>query len=234
MISALMIPTSNERTMYDLILKATHTRIPVGKMLCLGKNYEKHAREMGGEIPADPVIFIKPRTALLGSGGTVMIPTISHELHHEVELVVVIDRPGRDIPEEEAMEHILGYGVGLDMTLRDLQSTAKQRGEPWAVAKGFDTSAPISEIVLKDQVADPHQLPLRLLVNDQLRQEGSTGDMILSIPRTISYLSRIFTLEHGDCLFTGTPEGVSQVVKGDRLLAEIEGVVSLDVTIGER
>lgn len=220
--------------MYDLILKATHTRIPVGKILCLGKNYEKHAREMGGEIPADPVIFLKPRTALLGSGGTVLIPKLSHELHHEVELVVIIDRPGRDIAEDVAMDHVLGYAVGLDMTLRDVQSQAKKRGEPWAVAKGFDTSAPVSEIVLKDQVADPHQLPLRLTVNSQVRQEGSTQDMILSIPHIISYLSQIFTLEHGDCIFTGTPEGVAQVVKGDRLVAQIPELASLEVTIGER
>jgi len=220
--------------MHDLILKATHTTLPVGKMLCLGKNYEKHAREMGGEVPADPVIFIKPATALLHGGGTVLIPKISQEMHHEVELVVVIERGGRDIAEERAMEHVLGYAIGLDMTLRDLQSAAKKRGEPWAVAKGFDTSAPISEVVLKDQIADPHDLTLSLKVNDQVRQHGSTRDMILNIPAMISYLSGIFTLERGDCIFTGTPEGVSQVVAGDRLYAEIEGVVALEVTVGAR
>ena len=220
--------------MHDLILKATHTTLPVGKMLCLGKNYEKHAREMGGDVPADPVIFLKPATALLRGGGTVLIPTISHEMHHEVELVVVIDRPGRDIPEESAMDHVLGYAVGLDMTLRDLQSAAKKRGEPWAVAKGFDTSAPISEVVLKEQVADPHDLTLGVSVNGEVRQHGSTRDMILKIPYIISYLSRIFTLERGDCIFTGTPEGVGQVVAGDRLHAELEGIVELDVTVGER
>ncbi len=220
--------------MHDLILKATHTTVPVGKMLCLGKNYEKHAAEMGSDVPPDPVIFMKPSTALLRSGGTVMIPKISNELHHEVELVVVIDRTARDVSEESAMSHVLGYAVGLDMTLRDRQSIAKKRGEPWAVAKGFDTSAPISEVVLRDTIADPHDLTLRLSVNGEVRQLGSTRDMILSIPRIISYLSSIFTLERGDCIFTGTPEGVGQVVAGDRLLAEIDGVVALDVTIGQR
>jgi 2-keto-4-pentenoate hydratase/2-oxohepta-3-ene-1,7-dioic acid hydratase in catechol pathway len=220
--------------MHDLILKATHTTISVGKMLCLGKNYEKHAREMGSDVPADPVIFLKPATALIRSGGMVLIPSISHELHHEVELVVVIDRTARDVSEEEAMNYVLGYAVGLDMTLRDLQSAAKKRGEPWAVAKGFDTSAPISEVVLKESVADPHALTLNLEVNGELRQHGSTADMILSIPRIISYLSRIFTLERGDCIFTGTPEGVGQVVAGDRLKATIEGVAELVVGVGER
>ncbi|MEO5930696.1 MAG: fumarylacetoacetate hydrolase family protein, partial [Candidatus Kapaibacterium sp.] len=189
--------------MHDLILKATHTTLAVGKMLCLGKNYEKHAKEMGGDVPADPVIFMKPATALLRGGGMVMIPTVSHELHHEVELVVVIDRAGKDIPEDDAMSYVLGYAVGLDMTLRDLQSVAKKRGEPWAVAKGFDTSAPISEVFPRDQVADPHALILSLKVNGETRQHGSTGDMILKIPAIISYLSRIFTLERGDCIFTG-------------------------------
>jgi 2-keto-4-pentenoate hydratase/2-oxohepta-3-ene-1,7-dioic acid hydratase in catechol pathway len=220
--------------MHALILKASHTTLPVGKMLCLGKNYEKHAREMGGDVPADPVVFMKPATALLRGGGTILIPAVSSEMHHEVELVVVIGSSGRDIPEERAMEHVLGYAVGLDMTLRDLQSAAKKRGEPWAVAKGFDTSAPISEVVLGEQVADPHDLVLSVSVNGEVRQHGSTRDMILKIPYIISYLSRIFTLERGDCIFTGTPEGVGQVVAGDRLHAELEGIVALDVTVASR
>jgi acylpyruvate hydrolase len=220
--------------MHDLILKATHTTVPVGKMLCLGKNYERHAAEMGSEVPPDPVIFMKPSTALLRGGGTVQIPRISSDLHHEVELVVVIDRVTRDVSEEQAMSHVLGYAVGLDMTLRDVQSVAKKRGEPWAAAKGFDTSAPISEIVLRDSIADPHALTLRLSVNGEVRQLGSTGDMILKIPRIISYLSSIFTLERGDCIFTGTPEGVGPVQPGDRLTAEIDGIVALDVGIGRR
>lgn len=220
--------------MHDLILKATHTTLPVGKMLCLGKNYEKHAKEMGGEVPADPVIFMKPPTALVRSGGMVMIPKVSQELHHEVELVAIIERTARDVSEEQALEYVLGYAVGLDMTLRDLQSAAKKRGEPWTVAKAFDTSAPISEVVLRDQIADPHALTLKLGVNGETRQHGSTADMILKIPAIISYLSRIFTLERGDCIFTGTPEGVGQVVAGDRLHAEIEGIVGLEVGVGER
>ena len=220
--------------MHDLILNPTHTTLAAGKMLCLGKNYEKHAREMGGDVPPDPVVFMKPASALLGGGGTVLIPALSNDCHHEVELVVVIGQTARNVSEEEAMKHVLGYAVGLDMTLRDIQARSKQRGEPWTIAKGFDTSAPVSEVLLADRVADPHALRLSLRVNGELRQQGSTGDMILKIPYIISYLSSIFTLERGDLVFTGTPEGVGPVVDGDRLVAEIDALVSLEVGVGRR
>ncbi|MBC8145004.1 MAG: fumarylacetoacetate hydrolase family protein [bacterium] len=211
-----------------------HTTLPVGKMLCVGKNYEKHAREMGSGVPADPVIFMKPATALVRSGGVVQIPRVSNEMHHELELVVVIGSTARDVSEADAMDCVLGYAVGLDMTLRDLQSTAKTRGEPWTIAKGFDTSAPISEVVAREMVPDPHALALRLTVNGEVRQQGSTRDMILTVPRILSYLSSIFTLERGDVVFTGTPEGVGQVIAGDRLFAEIEGLVAIEVTVSEQ
>ena len=208
--------------------------MPVGKMLCIGKNYEKHAREMGGAVPDDPVIFMKPSTALVRSGGVVQIPTVSREMHHEVELVVVIARTARDVTEDQAMSCVLGYAVGLDMTLRDLQTNAKKNGEPWTIAKAFDTSAPISEVVPAESVIDPHALELRLKVNGEVRQQGTTSDMIRRIPEMISYLSQVFTLERGDCIFTGTPEGVGQVIAGDRLFAEIVGMVTLEVSVADR
>lgn len=220
--------------MHDLILRPSHTTLPVGKMLCIGKNYEKHAREMGGDVPEDPVIFMKPASALVRGGGVVQIPRVSSEMHHELELVVVIGRTARDVTETQAMGAVLGYAVGLDMTLRDLQTKAKQRGEPWAIAKGFDTSAPISEVVPAESVIDPHALTLRLKVNGEVRQQGTTADMIRGIPSMISYLSSIFTLERGDCIFTGTPEGVGQVIAGDRLFAEIVGLVALEVSVADR
>ena len=216
---------------YQLVLASDGSHVPVGKMLCLGKNYALHAKEMGGEAPDEPVIFTKPRTAFLPDGGTVVIPAISENLHHELELVVVIGRRMKDVSEVEALEGVLGYAVGLDMTLRDVQSRAKKRGEPWAVAKGFDTSAPIGSVVLKEQIADPQNLAMKLTVNGELRQSGSTRDMIFGIPFTISYLSRLFTLEPGDCIFTGTPEGVGQVVPGDTLAATVEGLPGLTVHI---
>lgn len=216
---------------YQLVLASDGSRIPVGKMLCLGKNYALHAREMGGDVPDEPVIFTKPRTAFLPNGGSVAIPAISENLHHELELVVVIGTRMKDVSETEAMEGVLGYAVGLDMTLRDVQSRAKKRGEPWAVAKGFDTSAPIGSVVPEEQIANPHNLSMKLTVNGEIRQSGNTRDMIFGIPFTISYLSRLFTLEPGDCIFTGTPEGVGQVFPGDTLAAEIEGIPGLLVNI---
>lgn len=217
--------------MHDLIIRQTHMTIPVGTIYCLGKNFEKHIREMGGTEPTFPVIFIKPRTALVRPGGVIHRPAFSNEMHHEVELVTVIGKRGRNVPAEDAMEIVQGYAVGIDMTLRDVQTIAKQRGEPWAVAKGFDGSAPISDVLLRSEIGDPQSLTLRLSVNGQVRQEGTTGDMILSVPRVIHYLSTIFTLEPGDCVYTGTPEGVGPVEPGDTVRAEIVGHIAAEWSV---
>ena len=205
--------------------------IPVGKILCLGRNYAAHAKEMQAEIPSEPVVFLKPSTALVSEGGTVVIPPFSKELHHEVEMVVVIGREGSRIPRERALEYVAGYAVGLDMTLRDLQVIAKSKGLPWSVAKGFDTSAPVSAAVRRDKVADPHSLKLSLKVNGVVRQQSSTAAMIFPIDAVVSYLSSVFTLEPGDLIFTGTPEGIGPVKPGDLLEAELESVGTLRVHV---
>jgi 5-carboxymethyl-2-hydroxymuconate isomerase len=205
--------------------------LQVGKILCLGRNYPEHIKEMKAETASNPVVFIKPSTALVGSGEHVVIPPISNDVHHEVELVVVIGRDGRDIPVEKSMEHVAGYAVGLDMTLRDVQSDAKKRGLPWSVAKGFDTSAPLSAPVRADQVSDPHALSIELSVNGTVRQSSNTRHMILRIPGIIAYCSTVFSLEAGDLIFTGTPEGVGRVVPGDRIDARIASVGSLTVGV---
>ena len=210
----------------------TGERLPVGKILCLGRNYREHAREMNAEVPAHPVVFLKPSTALLSGGEKILIPPLSHELHYEAEMVVVIGREGKAIPRERAMDHVEGYAVGLDMTLRDLQSEAKKKGLPWSVAKGFDTSAPVSHVVPKDRVDDPHDLKLTLQVNGSTRQQASTGEMIFRIEDIIAHVSQIFTLERGDLIFTGTPQGVGEARTGDTLVASLESVGSLTVTVG--
>ncbi len=197
----------------------------VGKILCLGRNYAEHAKEMNAELPVEPVVFLKPATAIVPDGGTILLPAISNDVHHEVELVVVIGRGGKRIDEAHALEHVAGYAIGLDMTLRDVQSAAKKKGLPWSVAKGFDTSAPLSQVVPASRVPDPQALTIACSVNGTLRQRASTGMMLLSVAKTISYVSTIFTLEEGDLLFTGTPEGVARVVAGDVITAEIEGLV---------
>ncbi len=205
--------------------------LPIGKIICLGRNYPEHIKEMKAETALTPVLFIKPSSAVLSGGGTVLIPPISHDVHHEVELVVVIGRDGRSIPEESAMEHVAGYAVGLDMTLRDVQAEAKKKGLPWSVAKGFDTSAPLSAAVRRAAVHDPHALAIELKVNGAVRQSSDTSHMILRIPAIIAYCSTIFTLESGDLIFTGTPEGVGRVVAGDRIEARIASVGALSVDV---
>lgn len=202
-----------------------------GKVLCIGRNYAKHAAEMKSAVPAEPMVFLKPSTALLASGGAVVLPGLAREVHHEVELVAVIGREGKHIPEAEALPYVAAYAVGLDMTARDLQDLAKQRGHPWAVAKGFDTFAPLGPTADAEAVPDPQDLSIRLTVNGEVRQDGHTGDMIFSVARLIAYCSRIFTLLPGDLLYTGTPEGVGPVYPGDVLEATITGLPPLRVDV---
>jgi len=208
--------------------------VSVGKILCLGRNYAAHAKEMHAESPETPIVFLKPASAVIQSGGTVIIPTISNDLHHEVEMVVVIGKRGTSIPIPQAYHHIDGYAVGLDMTLRDVQAEAKKKGLPWSVAKGFDTSAPVSTIVRREQILDPHNLGISLKVNGELRQHSNTREMIFRVEYLVSYLSSLFTLEPGDLIFTGTPEGVGRVVPGDVLEAELESVGMVRVGVDKK
>lgn len=217
--------------MQTVLVPGIETPLPVGKLLCIGRNYEKHAAEMRSAVPEEPMIFLKPSTAIVRSGGSVVLPTASRDVHHEVELVAVIGRRGRNIPEREAASHVAGYAVGLDMTARDLQARAKEKGHPWSVAKGFDTFAPLGDVVPAAQVPDPSALTVRLRINGVPRQEGHTSDMIFPVARLVAYCSTIFTLEPGDLLYTGTPEGVGPVREGDVLEASIEDwpVLCVDV-----
>lgn len=192
-----------------------------GKLLCIGRNYAEHVREMGdvADLPTEPVVFLKPATALVASGGEIVIPPQSQDVHHEVEIVAVIGRGGKDIPEEQALEHVGAYALGLDMTARDVQRKAKDQRAPWSVAKGFDTFAPLGALTDADAIADPQGLRLQLTVNGEVRQDGHARDMIFPVTFVVSYLSRIFTLEPGDLIYTGTPEGVGPVRPGDVLEA---------------
>jgi 2-keto-4-pentenoate hydratase/2-oxohepta-3-ene-1,7-dioic acid hydratase in catechol pathway len=204
---------------------------PIGKVLCLGRNYADHAREMNSPVPEVPIVFLKPATAVIAGGGAIVIPPFSKDVHHEVEMVVLIGRDGKDIPRSSAFDYVAGYGVGLDMTLRDVQADAKKKGLPWSVAKGFDTSAPVSTIVEKMFVEDPHELDISLKVNGTICQKSNTRNMIFHVDHVVSYLSSIFTLEEGDLVFMGTPEGVGPVRVGDVLEAELSGVSSLRVLV---
>ena len=202
-----------------------------GKLLCIGKNYARHAAEMKSAVPEEPVVFLKPATALIGHGGAVVLPAMSREVHHEVELVVVVGRGGSNISEKDALGHVAAYAVGLDMTARDLQLKAKQKGHPWSVAKGFDTFAPLGDLAPAEAVPDPQALDLRLTINGEVRQAASTSDMVFPVATLIAYCSRIFTLEPGDLLYTGTPEGVGPVEEGDVLEATATGLPLLRVEV---
>lgn len=204
---------------------------PIGKILCIGRNYAEHIKELGNPTPEAPVIFIKPASSVIGEGEAIVIPSDSHDCHHEAELGLLIGRKGKDIPVDRAMDYIAGYGVGIDLTLRDVQGELKKKGLPWEIAKGFDTSCPLSAFVEASQVADPQNLKIRLTVNGEIRQDGNTSMMIHRIPAIISHMSRNFTLDPGDVILTGTPAGVGRIVSGDTLAAEIPGVATLRVSV---
>lgn len=217
--------------MLELTLPSPERVVPAGKLLCIGRNYAKHAAEMKAEVPEEPVVFIKPSTALVGTGGTIVLPARTQEVHHEVELVAIIGRGGKHIPEQKALDHVAAYAVGLDMTARDLQDIAKKKGLPWTIAKGFDTFAPLGPLMPASDVDDPQNLVLHLRINGELRQEGHTRDMLFPVARLIAYCSSIFTLMPGDLLYTGTPDGVGPVQPGDKLEATIDGFPPLRVKV---
>lgn len=204
----------------------------IGTMFCIGRNYAAHAKEMGAQVPEErPLIFIKPPTAYTANGGKVIIPPFSSNLHHEIELVVVIGKDGNNIPIENASEYIAGYAVGVDLTLRDVQTAAKQKGEPWAIAKSFRGSAPISTVVPKEEI-DTQNAELRLYVNGELKQYGNTNAMERSVAQLITTISDIFGLQKGDCIFTGTPEGVAQIPAGATVKAELNNICMVEFTVG--
>jgi 2-keto-4-pentenoate hydratase/2-oxohepta-3-ene-1,7-dioic acid hydratase in catechol pathway len=203
----------------------------VGKIVAVGRNYADHVAEMKAARSDAPVLFFKPPSALVHDGATVRLPADAGEVHHEVELVAVIGKPGRAIARERALEHVLGYAVGLDLTLRTVQAEAKRRGEPWSLAKGFDGAAPVSAVAPRDDIGDGTGLELTLEVNGELRQRCSTSAMLFSVADLIALASRWLTLERGDLLFTGTPAGVGPVHPGDRLEARLDKVGSLSLTV---
>ncbi len=203
----------------------------VGKIACVGKNYLEHAKELGDAIPEKPVIFLKPASSIIFSGEKIIYPEFSKSLHYETELVLLIGKTGKKISKQNALEHIEAYAVGLDMTLRDLQSEAKSKGHPWTISKCFDTSTVLSEFIPKVDVKNPNSLELKLWINGELKQHDNTSNMIYSVEEIIEYLSYYFTLEEGDLVFTGTPKGVGEVKRGDKLIAEISGVGKLKTEV---
>jgi fumarylpyruvate hydrolase len=198
---------------------------PVRRIFCVGRNYAAHAREMGHDPDREaPFFFTKPADAVLTGGADMPYPPATSDLHHELELVVALKSGGADIAEADALRHVWGYGVGLDMTRRDLQGEAKKLGRPWDMGKGFDHSAPIGDLIPAARFPDPTKGKIELKVNGAVRQSSDLSFMIWQVSETIAYLSGLVELAAGDLIFTGTPEGVAACVKGDVLEGSVEGV----------
>ncbi len=207
-------------------------RFPVRRIYCIGRNYAAHALEMGSNLREPPFFFLKPSDAVVrGDDTTIPYPPKTSNFHYEGELVVAIGTGGRDIPEVSANDHIYGYGLGLDMTRRDLQGAARDKGRPWDMGKGFDKSALCGAIVTASKIGHPDKGTIRLKVNGEERQTSDLSDMIWNVPESIAYLSGLVELQSGDLIYTGTPEGVGAVVSGDVIEVHVDGVGDLKVTI---
>jgi len=191
--------------------------ITAQRIFCIGKNYAEHVKEMGGSAPGQPVVFMKPVSCLVPPGETLIMPSHGSSLHHEAEVVVLIGKAGKVISETTAPSHIAGLTLGLDLTLRDVQSDLKQKGWPWEISKAFDSSAPLGTLTTFDDTLPLDNIPFQCLVNGVERQTGNSGEMMFAIPHLIHYLSGIWEMMEGDLIFTGTPAGVGPLQPGDRI-----------------
>ena len=207
-------------------------RFPVNRIYCVGRNYADHAREMGHDPDREPpFFFMKPATSIVTDGKDMQYPSLTQDLHHEIEMVVAIGIGGSNIAPADALNHVWGYGVGLDMTRRDLQGEAKKMGRPWDTGKAFDESAPCASLVPVSQCGHLAKGLINLKVNGVIKQEGDLAMMIWNVPDTIAYLSTLFALEPGDLIFSGTPAGVAAVKKGDVLEGYVAGLPLLKTLI---
>jgi len=212
-------------------IKNSKEEFTIGKIVCVGRNYAEHAKELGNEVPEKPIFFLKPASAIIYSGGEIVYPDYGKELHHEVELVLLIGETVSKANNSQAEKAIVGYGVGLDMTLRDIQDGLKKKGHPWTLAKCFDTSAVISDFILKKDYQLKSDEKLELIVNDVVKQSDTLKSMIFSPAEIVEYISSVMTLEKGDLIFTGTPAGVGKVNRGDKLETRLGEIAQLSCVV---
>jgi fumarylpyruvate hydrolase len=219
----------------SVAVAGTAERFPIRRVFCVGRNYAAHAREMGNDPDREPPFFFsKPADAVVPASGTVPYPTATADLHHEVELVVALGGGGDNIDPARALDLVWGYGVGLDLTRRDMQAVAKNMGRPWDMAKGFDASAPCSPLVPASTLGHPTDKLVWLDVNGQRKQEGNLNELIWTIPEVIAYLSTLVTLAPGDLIYTGTPAGVGQLNPGDVVTGGVADVAEFTLTFGPK
>jgi fumarylpyruvate hydrolase len=224
--TAYVFPAPRQAT---VAVQGSDARFPVRRILCVGRNYAAHRREMGGDDREPPFFFSKPADAVVADGASIAYPSATHDLHHEIELVVCLSGGGADVPTDVALGLVFGYAVGVDLTRRDLQSAAKAKGQPWDSGKAFDNAAPIGAI--RPAAGPPPNGRIQLSVNGAPRQDGQLADMIWDVPEIIAGASRLWRLAAGDLIFTGTPEGVGPLVRGDRVDGAIEDVGALTFTL---
>lgn len=219
----------------SLAISGSQARFPVHRVYCVGRNYEEHAKEMGFTGREPPFFFLKPADAVVpvdaAAEAVVPYPPLTHNLHHEIELVVAIGVGGKAIRAQDALQHVFGYAVGLDMTRRDLQNDMKKQGRPWCIGKAFDASAPTGPITKAANVPGIHSAPISLTVNGTVRQQSHIHRLIWNVAETIEHLSAAWTLQPGDLIFTGTPEGVGAVEVGDVLQGDIEGLEGVRIRL---
>ena len=216
---------------YRHILDGKPLDLPVGKVVCVGRNYAEHAKELNNPVPTSPILFMKPSTSVVALEPGFAVPQDQGECHHELEMSVLIGKPLKNADEAAAKDAILGYGIGLDLTLRDLQNKLKEKSHPWEVAKAFDGANPLSAFISAAQLADPERTAIRLTVNEQVRQQGNTSDMITPVFKLLAFMSRHFTLLPGDVIMTGTPAGVAALRSGDRLQLTLGDLLSCTTVV---
>lgn len=204
---------------------------PVNTVYCIGRNYVAHIAELGNEMPEEPLVFLKPNACLLHSGGEIVLPSFSENVHYETELVLLIGRDADELDEKEALSAVAGYGVGLDLTARDVQDTIKAQGLPWTKAKGFKGAACVSDFIAADKLAEPLQTAFSMQLNGETRQSGNTALMMFALPKILCFLAETYGLRRGDLVFTGTPEGVGRLKGGDRLHLDLAGLVQADFSV---
>jgi len=219
----------------SVAISGSSQRFPVRRIFCVGRNYAAHAREMGKDPDREPPFFFgKPADSVVDSGTTIPYPPLTGDLHHEIELVVAIAKGGSNIAAADALDHVWGYGVGIDLTRRDLQDAAKKLGRPWDWGKGFDRAAPCGPLVSVSDIGHPDKGRVWLAVNGETRQQGDLSELIWSIPEVIAICSESMELKAGDLIYTGTPAGVGAVKPGDRMTGGVDGVGEIEISIAAR
>ena len=220
------------RSTPELPVVESNQTFPVGRIYCVGRNYAEHAREMGHDPEREPpFFFMKPADAIVHNGAMIPYPQATKDLHHEIEMIVAIGKDGANIPVEKALDHVFGYGVGLDMTRRDLQGEAKKMGRPWEMGKSFDESAPVTALKPASQIGHPAKGAIWLKVNGAVKQNANLNQMTWNVAEQIANLSTFYELFPGDIIYSGTPENVGPVVKGDLMTGHIDGIYDLNAKV---